>query len=77
MAGRELKHIGETIALLLKGVVDEGVARHYPDRDRYIKLVTTALQSRAAYLAAYIAEREGTRWCEDQERAAIAADGRE
>ena len=75
MAGRELKYIGETIALLLKGVVDEGAARHYPDRDRYIKLVMTALQSRAAYLAAYIAEREGTRWCED-ERAAIAADGR-
>jgi hypothetical protein len=57
MAERELERIGEQIALLLKGVVDENAVRYYPDRDKYIKRVVAALHSRATYLIAYLEDR--------------------
>jgi hypothetical protein len=73
-AERELKHIEEQIALLLKGVVDESAAKYYPDRGEYIRQVVASLQSRAAYLVTYLDERKEDRQYEAEERAAIMAE---
>ena len=61
-AEAELDSIGKQIALLLKGEgIDEEAAKHYPDREWYVKQMIKGLQSRAAYLMGYLDERRKER----------------